>query len=452
MTVKSGTRKEAEKMPRSRPWIVALSALALLFSLAAGPLLGDARAQDQVELRVWDQFTVPTESDNADAIYAAFMEQNPNVTITRESFSTDQIRDVVNTAISSGTGPDLIFYDAGPGYAGVLADANLLLPLDDYASQYGWNERVAAPALEATTLDGILYGMPLQTDLIGMYYNQTLLDQEGMTVPETLDELVTFCGQATEKGYIPIAFADNEGWQAFHQFSMTANQMVGPEGIRALLNNEGSWDTPEIVAAIEAFFVTMRDAGCFPEDSVAIPYDDGNSLFYNGEALLHTTGSWLIAEIAENMPDTEVGFVPFPEIEGGQGRVWISGVGSAWYISSTTQNPDVAAAFIDYLFSQEALEKWIGVSRYFVPVEADLSNVDINPLSGLVIETLQTAGDEGVQFGYNVDVLAPPEFNDMMLNGFQAMLVGDKTAEQQAADLEAAWNEGMPESEATPTS
>src|SRR4051794_29352024 len=78
MTVKSGTRKEAEKMPRSRPWIIALSAIALLFSLAAGPLLGTARAQDKVELRVWDQFTDPSESDNADAIYAAFMEKNPN--------------------------------------------------------------------------------------------------------------------------------------------------------------------------------------------------------------------------------------------------------------------------------------------------------------------------------------------------------------------------------------
>ena len=439
-------------MPRSRPWIFALSALALLFSLAAGPLLGDARAQDQVELRVWDQFTDPTESENADAIYAAFMEQNPNVTITREAFSTDQIRDVVNTAISSGTGPDLIFYDAGPGYAGVLADAELLLPLDDFASQFGWTERVAAPALEATTIDGALYGMPLQTDLIGMYYNQTLLEQEGLEVPETLDDLVAFCGQAAEKGYIPIAFADNDGWPAFHQFSMTANQMVGPEGIQALLNNEGSWDTPEIVTAIEAFFVTLRDAGCFPEDPVAIPYVDGNSLFANGEALLHTTGSWQIAEWEEQMPDFELGFVPFPEIEGGQGRVWISGVGSAWYISSATQNPDAAAAFIDYLFSQEAVEQWIGVSRYFVPVEVDMANIELGPLNQLVIETLQTAGDEGVQFGYNVDVLAPPEFNDMMLNGFQAILVGDKTAEQQAADLEAAWEEGMGASEATPTS
>ena len=51
------------------------------------------------------------------------------------------------------------------------------------------------------------------------------------------------------------------------------------------------------MTAIEAFFVTLRDAGCFPEDPVAIAYEDGNSLFYNGEALLHTTGSWLVGDI-----------------------------------------------------------------------------------------------------------------------------------------------------------
>jgi hypothetical protein len=39
-----------------------------------------------------------------------------------------------------------------------------------------------------------------------------------------------------------------------------------------------------------------------------------------------------------------------------------------------------------------------------------------------------------------------------MQNGFQSMLNGDKTAEQQAADLQAAWEEGMPAAEATPAS
>jgi len=218
-----------------------------------------------------------------------------------------------------------------------------------------------------------------------------------------------------------------------------------------LLHNEGSWNTPEIVTAIQDYFVTLRDAGCFPDDPSAINYNDGNDLFFTGQALLHTTGSWEITDIEEQMPDQEVGFVPFPELPGGKGRVWISGVGSAWYITSTAKNPDAAASFIDYLFSQPAVEKWIGVSRYFVPVQVDLANVQIGPLSKQVIDTLQSAGTDETQFGYNVDVLAPPSFNDAMQNGFQAILAGDKTPEQEAADLQAAWEEGMGAAAATPT-
>jgi raffinose/stachyose/melibiose transport system substrate-binding protein len=446
--------EENRKMPRSRPLLLALTVIALLFGLTAGPLLSDVRAQEPVELRVWDQFTEANQSAVADEIYAAFTEANPNVTITREAIQTEQMRDTVNTAISSGTGPDIIFYDAGPGYAGVLIDAGLLLPLDDYAAEYGWKDKVAAPAQEATSLDGVLYGMPLQTDLIGMYYNKTLLDQEGLAVPTTLDELVAFCGAAKEKGYIPIAFADNPGWQAFHQFSMTANQMIGPEAMRdLLLNNEGRWDTPEITKAIEAFFVTMNEAGCFPDDPAAILYEDGNSLFFTGQALLHTTGSWLVGEMEANMPDQEIGFVPFPIIEEGKEPTWISGVGSAYYINAASAHPDEAAALVDYLFSQPAVEKWVGQSRYFVPVEFDISSVDIGPTSSAIFEVLQSAGAEGApQFGYNIDVMAPPSFNDMMQNGFQAILTGGKTAEQQAADLQAAWEEGMGAAEATPAS
>jgi hypothetical protein len=38
-----------------------------------------------------------------------------------------------------------------------------------------------------------------------------------------------------------------------------------------------------------------------------------------------------------------------------------------------------------------------------------------------------------------------------MQNGFQAILAGDKTPEQEAADLQAAWEEGMGAAAATPT-
>ncbi len=431
-------------MVRSRPVVLSVALVVLLIGLATGPMLNSAHAQGTVELRVWDQFTTPTDSDVADQIYAAFTEKNPNIKITREAVSSDQMRQTINTAVSSGTGPDIIFYDAGPGYAGVLANAGLLLPLDDYAAQYGWTERIAAPSIEATTIGGKLFGLPLQVDLIGMYYNKTLLDKEGLTVPTTVDELITFCGQAKEKGYTPIAFANNPGWEAFHQFSMASNQMIGPAAMRQLLfDHQGDWNRPEIVTAIKTFFVDMRDAGCFTEDANALTYDDGNSLFFSGQSLLHTTGSWLVGDIVENMPDQEVGFVQFPEITGGQGQAWVSGVGSAYYITSKTEHPTEAAMLLDYLFSPEVVARWVGEAQFFVPAQFDTASVEVAPLAKSILDVLQTATAPGTQFGYNVDVLTPPQFNDAMTNGFQAMLAGDKTAVQQAADLQAAWDDWL---------
>jgi raffinose/stachyose/melibiose transport system substrate-binding protein len=438
---------------RSRPIFLSLAIVALLLGLAAAPIAGGGRAnaQDQIELRIWDQFTGP-ETEVVDDIYAKFTEANPNIKIVRESFQTDDMRKTVNTALASGTGPDIIFYDAGPGYAGVLVNAGLLTPLEASAAQYGWKDRIAAPSLEATSLNGQLYGLPLQVDLIGMYYNKTLLDQEGLTVPETVEQLKTFCGQAKEKGYTPIAFADLDGWPGFHQFSMTANDMIGPEAMRAmLLQNQGSWNSPEIVTAIKTYFVDLKDAGCFNEDANALTYDDGNDLFYSGQALLHTTGSWLVSRLQENMPDTELGFVPFPQIDGAKGRYWVSGVGSAFYISAQSEHQAEAAQLLDYFFSPDVVKRWIEEAGFYVPVQVDTGSLNVSPLYKSILDTLQGAIGGDTQFGYNVDVLAPPQFNEAMSDGFQAIIAGDKTPEELAAELQAAWEAGIGGATGTPT-
>src|SRR5687768_7074416 len=122
---------------------VLLVALLMLAGLGAP----HARAQDeQIELRVWDQFT-GANSEAIQAIYDSFTEANPNITIEREVIDSDTMRDTINTAISSGTGPDVFNYDAGPGYAGVLADAGLLAPLDGVLDAAEMRSRIAPYAL-----------------------------------------------------------------------------------------------------------------------------------------------------------------------------------------------------------------------------------------------------------------------------------------------------------------
>lgn len=417
------------------------TALVVLLLLATGPLFGAARAQEPVELLVWDQFTDATQTEVVDSIYQAFEEQNPNVTIRREVVQTQQMQQTLRTALGSGTGPDVVFYDAGPGYAGVLAEAGLLLPLEEMAAQYGWTERIAESARRGATIDGKLYGLPLQVDLIGLWMNKTLMDQEGLQAPETVAQLADLCRQAVEKGYEPpMAFSNNPGWQAYHQFAMTSNNAIGPEAMEALLfEGQGSWNTPEMVGAIDAFFVELRDAGCLSEDANAIESEDGNGLFFTGQSLLHPTGSWLFEQIEENMADYEVEFVPFPALADGGQRVWASGVGSAFFVSAGSQKQAEAGAFLDYLFSPAATTRWTEEARFLVPVQIDPAAVEVSPLFRSLLEILGSAAGGQTKLGYNIDVLTPPRFNEAMLTGFQAILAGDKTPEQQAADLQAAW-------------
>src|ERR671920_657533 len=45
----------------------------------------------------------------------------------------------MQTTLQSEDPPDIVSYDTGPGLGGVLADAGLLLPLEDAYLQRGWD-------------------------------------------------------------------------------------------------------------------------------------------------------------------------------------------------------------------------------------------------------------------------------------------------------------------------
>src|SRR5829696_1038542 len=68
-----------------------------------------------------------------------FQEANPKYTLEREAVPTEDQRQVIQTRLQSNTPPDVFQYDTGPGFGGVLADAGLLMPLDDAYKQNNWD-------------------------------------------------------------------------------------------------------------------------------------------------------------------------------------------------------------------------------------------------------------------------------------------------------------------------
>ncbi len=200
-----------------------------------------------------------------------------------------------------------------------------------------------------------------------------------------------------------------------------------------LFNGERSWDSPEVVEAVQTW-KDFHEAGYLPEEPTAVDYDTSISMFYSGEAAMIPTGSWLVGEIDDNT-DFEVGFLPFPAPDG-EG-VFTAGLGSGPFISAQTDNKDGALEFLDFLASPEHGTWTVENLHTIPPMELDTSGLEVSPLFADVLEKTAAVAESG-DFGQNIDVMVSDKVNQAMYNGFQALFTGDKTAEEVAADLAAA--------------
>ena len=360
-----------------------------------------------------------------------FQEKNPKYTLEREGVPTEDQRSVIQTRLQSNNPPDVFSYDTGPGFGGVLADAGLLMSLEKAYEQNGWD--IYPWARQRATYNGTTYGVPDQVEEIIVYYNKDLVPNP----PSTVDELKEIADDLKGRDIIPFAFGDQEQWPGGHMFSIGASNMLGRKGLDEILYGDGRWDVPEVVTAIDVIFREFNERGYYPEGVNAITYDDANSLFFSGQAAMAPTGTWLVSTIVESVQDFEVGVFPFPSIDGSS----ISppaGVGSGLFVAKNAKEPEGAIAFIDYLQQESTarllMEKLNSIPAH--PVSTD--GLDVSDLFKQVLADLSEQG-QAQSFGYNIDVLAPANFNEVMFSGFQEVLDGSRTAEEQAKALQAAW-------------
>ena len=146
------------------------------------------------------------------------------------------------------------------------------------------------------------------------------------------------------------------------------------------------------------------------------------------------TGSWLVGEIDDNT-DFEVGYIPFPAPDG-EG-IFTGGLGSGPYVSKTTDNPEGAVEFLDFLASEEH-GQWTVENLHTIPPQPiETDDLDVSPLFAQVLDKTEAVTSSG-DFGYNIDVMASEAVNKAMYDGVQAVITGQMSAEEVAAELQAA--------------
>ncbi len=382
---------------------------------------------DEITLVVWDQFYRPEESAVIEALNAEFEEAHPGVKIQREVKVLDDLKMTLKLALAEADGPDIAQVNQGRSDMGAMVEADLLLPLNDYLAKYGWGNvfSTSVASRNSFTADGRsfgqgnLYGVSPTAEVVGVYYNKDLFKKNRWSVPTTFEEFQELLAKIKKAGITPISFGSLDGWNAIHEFSAIQHLLVSSDYINNLTYgvNNVSFDTPENQEAAQ-ILLDWAQAGYFTDGFPGIGYDDCNNNFKAGEGAMTITGSWFAPELMTGT-DQEFGFFLLPGLSGKQ-TMAIGGVGIPYAIRKTTQHPDLAAEYLDWMISPRAAELWAQAGMLPAMSLPENTKVKTDNLFGDTLHAWETINKNNA-VGHYID-WATPTFYDTLIAELQKRL------------------------------
>jgi raffinose/stachyose/melibiose transport system substrate-binding protein len=316
-----------------------------------------AKAGD-VTLTVWDQEVRGGQRKQIERLNRAFQERYPNVTIKRVAKSFEDLNTTLKLAVSGDKAPDVVQANQGRPVMGQLVKGGLLRPLDSYAEAYGWADRYAKVLLDLNRFSddaaefgsGGLYGLSQMGEIVGVYYNREQVPEP----PATFEEFEAQLEQAKSDGDVPIAFGNLDKWPGIHEFETVQAQFAEPDAVRDFVfaREDATFATPENEQVAETI-QGWADKGYFTPDFNGTGYDPAWQQFTRGKGRFLIAGTWLTADLADAMGD-QVGFMLMPPPEDRAAPVSLGGESLPFAITSKSRNPDVAAAYIDFLTNADA--------------------------------------------------------------------------------------------------
>jgi len=391
--------------------------------LAALPLLPRlAFADDKKPITFWYESASPENQDNLKNILVdPFNAANPGDDLSID-FRGSDLDKQLRIAMLSGTGPDIV-YTAGPSYVASMAQAGQLLPLDDYAAKLGWNDRLLPLFDELGKYNGKLYALAKTYETLGLFYNKTMFDKNSWKAQTTIAEFEALADEMKGKGMVPFG-AGNADWRPAneHYVSIVLNSVAGPENVYKALTGAIPWTDDSIVAAIDKLNEWWQK-GYFGPNYFSLTLEQAFAQVATGQAGMAPTGTWNFTNIPTYFPpnNAEAAFVGFPSTSGP--AVYPLGIGSTFSINAKSENPDGAAAVLDYVFTDKFYSAMNSVwqGEWNLPLK-DLSGVKLSdkvlPLYSEVMKNLATAVGDG-QYGYTTWTFLPPATDTYLVSGME---------------------------------
>lgn len=330
---------------------------------AAGSGQTSASSEDAVTIKIFSNLPDRKNGQGLveQMIIDEYMAANQNVTIEVEALDEEAYKTKFKAYAMDGM-PDVVSIWGQPSFLDEVLDAGVLAELqeEDY-TDYGF----IAGSLDGFKKDGKLYGLPRNTDIMLIYYNQKMFEDNGWTVPATYNELLDLCGKIKDAGIIPVAMDGGDGWPTACFLTDILVKVAGTEyaDIVSRAVATGDFTAPEIQEATQ-ILVNSASVGIFQMGYDSQDYGTTMNLFTNGQAAMYCMGSWdcsmaLNQDIAPEIRDNIRAFT-MPVVEGGKAgandiAAWNGG---GYAVSANSPVKEEAIKFLNFMYQPDKLSKY----------------------------------------------------------------------------------------------
>jgi multiple sugar transport system substrate-binding protein len=306
-----------------------------------------------VEIEYW-QYTFDERVDAIDALIEQFEAANPDITVTHTHFPYADYRTKVAAAIPAGEGPDIVqlFY----GWLDDYVRAGLLRPLPADRFDPATIDAEYFPIVHVMKRDGAYMALPTAVRSLALFYNEKLLDEAGVEVPTTLDELVTAAKAVAERddggnllveGITVGMDAQDHHWWREVLVRQFGGQPYSDDGTQVTYDDEAGADALQ-------FYIDLIQK----EKVAQIGFmDEPQAAFKASRAGLHIDGSFRLGALADAR-GLEWGVTELPEHDGVRSNFasyWVNGITS----KAEGEKLEAAYKFLDFITTDEAMQLWV---------------------------------------------------------------------------------------------
>ena len=378
----------------------------------------------------------------ADYAVEKLRQNNPNVTVELEY--NHRAHDVLRNKMMTGDTPDVFMINKGlySHYGaiaeGLLGSVEYILDAPTYDGTGTLRDRIVSTNLEGIGLvDGTHYLIPEVSYLGGLWYDEKMFNDLGITVPETWEQFIEACEILKNNGITPLGYLGDFA----HEYPLSyffLPMLVGldPQGYADIQNLvPGAWQT-DAVSEVLSRIEYMRDNGYIWPPSVAAGIEVQMELV-RGNIGFYPCGSWLHAEMQDSWPeDFVLRFIPVPTKTASGGTNYVFTTDLVGSVPAEPRNREMTIEYYQYLLSDpDTIAKTITANQFVMPLVGFAE--DFGHLLPAPVTSAVQAVDDNPTFT-SMWGLWYSELPNEAGNAINALVAGNITADQFIQRMERA--------------